>query len=509
MSTSLVLYVLLGSFGIGLCLWAAISAVVPVAEHRGAHRFWTLVAALLLPAVTAPLVLGDPTGTIPSPGMLVVALPSLALLCAWSNTVTLRAQGFGLRLLHLPVQAWNALLAGLYTLLVLQELYGLDVGTGAATLVAAFVDLQVFVGDPDAAANPRWLYLPFALPLCHLYRWHQKLALLAASLAASGMLAAFVQGLPLAHLRVSTFRAPAGCEVGPVPERVVLGVVVPLDAGPRGPQHTVRLAQRSYLGARALAIEVTGSTFTDPARLAAAKHEIEGARAEGLMTLAIVPSPERFSSLPARDLDELSSEMARPQWLAAEQLDVDWVVLFVGPFSRLAPRTVLPPTIDEWTQRIARASSEARQANPRVKTMVTLEGTAPHVRELFERLMATDGPVDAVGLLESPGDGPVAETERTIASHAEWTKRTVGTRPVFVFVECGHSAALGGEVGQVRYLETVIAGLTRCPHVAALVLDSLFDHDLGGGLCTSSGRRRLATTTVRECFLPAQPAPPR
>jgi hypothetical protein len=40
--------VLLGSFGIGLCLWAARLGGPCPSEHGEAHRLWTVVAALLL-----------------------------------------------------------------------------------------------------------------------------------------------------------------------------------------------------------------------------------------------------------------------------------------------------------------------------------------------------------------------------------------------------------------------------------------------------------------------------
>jgi hypothetical protein len=63
---------------------------------------------------------------------------------AWSNTVTLRTQGFGLKVVALPVPGVERAHSPACTRSsCVQEVCGLDVGTGAATAGrGAFVDLQ-------------------------------------------------------------------------------------------------------------------------------------------------------------------------------------------------------------------------------------------------------------------------------------------------------------------------------------------------------------------------------
>lgn len=511
MSTSQVLYVLLCSFAAALCLWAFCSAAPAIGEHGRWHRAWTLASGCLLPIVTPAVVAGHLLDLAPAHALLFL-MPPLVIACMWSNATTLKAQGLGVRLLHLPVQTWNGLLCGLYTITVARDLLGVDVGDAAATLGAAFVDLQVWIGDPSAERDPCWLYLPFALPLWLAYRWHHVLVLALASLCSTALVVLFASALPDASLRTHSFRGEFAAETGEASHgsRVVCGAVEPWTERLLGTARaTAFLAHRRDLHAEVVATVATTDLFADDALVQQTREQFRRAREEGHATWVLTTPARRFEHMPARDLDELAADVSKAQWLAAEQLQPDWLLLYVGPFGRLATQMVVPATVDDWLARIQRSAAEARQANPRVRLAVALEHRAPHTKELFERLHAQSSSVDGIAFVVAPGRGTRDEAQQILRTQKAWCVRSTGSKPLWFLVEVGSPASLGGELGQKRWLESVLADCLGFPHLEGVLLDALVDHGSGAGLWTREGRARPAVPAVRRLLTSPEPATPR
>ena len=131
---SLLFFLAYQGFALLLWLWAAATALQNVREHDGAHRLWTLLAAVAMPIVFAGHLVahhGGPRALL----WIELLVPVTAFLTTFANVATLHTQGFLLKVVHLPVFAFNAILTGVYTLRVLQSWVGLDVGNLGTSLV--------------------------------------------------------------------------------------------------------------------------------------------------------------------------------------------------------------------------------------------------------------------------------------------------------------------------------------------------------------------------------------
>ena len=498
MSTSQVLYVLLCSFAAALCLWAVASAGPSIAEHKRWHRAWTIPSGTLLLALPLATLVAR-SREIEATRLLQVLMSPLVLACMWCNARTLRGQGFGARALHLPVQVWNAALCGFYALAAAHDVFGVDVGGLGSTLIAGFVDLQAHVGDPAAERDPLWLYLPFALPLWLAYRWHHLLALGISSSCSITLLALLACGLPDARVRVLSFRDHLEVASAGSRPRAELSAVMPWsDRVLALPPRLEALARAKAIDASSVAVFASTELFADDDLLHQTRDDLARARAQGFSTVVVITPSERFCRLPARDLDELATDMSKAQWLAAEQLAPDWLVLFVGPTGRLANLIVVPATVEDWTKRITRAASEARQANPGVRLAIAIDGKPPHAKELFDRLLASSSPLDGICIVASPGAGTCAEAARTLAVLRSWCERTASNKPIWLICELGAPARLGGEIGQVHWLETVLAEGARIPHLERILVDALVDRKAASGLWTRDGRVRKSAKLLLQ-----------
>ncbi|MCC6671288.1 MAG: hypothetical protein IT458_09515 [Planctomycetes bacterium] len=504
MSTSWILYLLLNGIAAALCLWAVVTAAARIEEHGGSHRAWTLVAGLLLPPALVVSVLrglGEVSWLAPATAL----LPILALAATWSNVVTLAHQSLALRLLALPVLLYDAGLAGVYTVRVLQDLAGLDLSTFGAAVTAGHALVQTRVGCLDAEVNPVYLHLPFLLPLWLAYRPGHTFALLLASLLAAGMTWLMAIAMPAAYVRAHSYREPTTATTTPwtLSGATEVGVFLPiadrlLDDGTRKAWR----ARLVTLGVRRVSVEAGPELFEDEPLLAQVREEFDYCRQLGARISVVIAPGRALARRPARTLDELSSEFAKTQWLAAERLAPDLLVLFRSPFRGLGPLVMRPPTLDEWMKVIERCAKDARQANAKVKLAVALEPRLLDSAELFRRLKADDSPVDVVGLDLNAGPGTLREAENGIEMVQRWSRRTPGSRPVEIVAAGAGPHVCGGELGQWTYLANVLEMAVSTTSITGVTIDDLVDGRRSQGLLTREGRPRMAYEELRQRMHP-------
>jgi hypothetical protein len=507
MSAALLLFGLYTLFAVVCALWAAATAAVRVREHGATHRAWTFLASTLTPPLTAGVALVDVLA-LPYLRPLVAALPVLVIAGTWSSVMTLRDQGLLLKGLHLPVFTLNVLLAGIYGVRAVQELLGEDLGLIGSAATATHAQLQTWIGHPSADQNPLWLHLPILLPLCLRFRWPHHLLLAIAASIASIVLAVFATVAPFAFQKADSFRRPIE---GPilVPAGLTFGVKVPW-ADRRFDEETLLRWRRDLLalGIDHVTVEVAPETFEDEPLLRQVLDEIRWARDLGLRLVVVAAPPLQFRLVPARDLRELAAAIGKGQWLAAERLRPDLLVLFSGPFGQLRPLAVRNATLPEWLETIRDSAAAVRQANPSVQVAVSVESRGPHSAELFRHLKAADSPVDVVGLSIFPGDRTLPEVEQTYAGLANWCARTPGDRPVRVFEAGASPYSCGGELGQWHFLAALLLHAHRFRGLTAISIDSLTDREAAVGLTTADGRRRRAWREL-AALLPVRGSPPR
>lgn len=510
MPTALVIYVLLGAYTLLLICWALASAAARISEHARVHRIGTAAAALLLPPAVAAAAFGPALGE-PGAQAALLALPPLVLLCTWANVMTLRDQGFAARFFHAPILAWNLLLASSYAVRAAQDLFGFDLGTYGTAITGAFVEVQTLVGSPRAAANPHWHYLPFALPLWLAYRARHWLVLVATSAVACGLLALLLAAMPGTFHRAQMFRAPIG-EVAAAPAQTLprLGL---LEHVP-GPRQTwlpppVLLRHLGALGADQVVVALRPEFLGDDEAVQALTAHFAALRQARMEIVVTILPPGRTLSLPAKDLDELAREMAKAQWLAAERLQPDLLVLFSGPYGNLADAALGTSTLEQWQKVITRCAKEARQANAKIRTAVALEGRAPHTRELFRWLRADESPVDVVAFAIEAGTQPLDEIRNDLGVLEDWSRKIPGTRPLLVLTAGTSPQSAGGELGQWHFLRAVLEFAARARGVEAVVLGALADGTATDGLMTARGRERLAVRELRRLLAGPGNQPPR
>jgi hypothetical protein len=499
MEASLLLYLLLNGLATASCWWALATALPRVAEHGAAHRAWTVAAGLLLP----PLVLLAWRAETHGPSelrVLAVCLGPLALAAAWSSVMTLRDQAWWLKGLHLPVLAWNSVLAGAYSARTLQDLAGLELGLPGAVLTAAHAQLQTLLGGADAATNPCWFSVPFVLPLRLRFGAAQRAALVAWSAASLGLVGLLGAQMPAVFARVASWRAPAA--PAPILTCALGAKVDPTQAPPAWAEDLLQL------GVDHLTVDVTPDLVADELRVADLQAQLHRARLLGLQVVVITKPAAAFERIPARDLSELQFAMARTQWLAAERLRPDLLVLFAGPFGRLARCTALPPSLDAWLATIQRSATEARQANPAIRLGVAVDGRGPHTAELFRSLLAPSSPVDVVGLSLAPGGATRAELQALLGTYARWCARLPGAKAVRVLEAGACPQRLGGETAQVRFLLDVVGFAALVDGMEAVTIDALYDGRDKVGLITADGRGRPGYAELAQ-LARRRPANPR
>lgn len=487
MTGSLLFFLAYQGFALLLCVWAAVTALENVREHDGAHRAWTLLAAVATPLVFAGHLVAHHGGP---PGLLFVELlvPACAFAVTFVNVATLHGQGLLLKLVHFPVFAWNAAITGIYALRILQSWLGVDLG---ASLVLGHGMLQDWVGQRGAPSNPVWLHMPLLLPLWLRYRAPHEVTLLTSSAIAGVLLTAFTLRMPVAH-PIATGHGEVARAVADnlLPARglgIALGRAERLDARAVD-KCTELLAQ---LEPTTLTVHVACETAEQPARLDALNQRLATLRQGRELTVVMQP-PKRFLGIPARDLSELASAMAKAHWLAAERLAPELLVVFDGPFGSLARYTAAPPTLDHWQTAIGRAADDVRQANRQVKVAVSLDHPAPHTRELFQWLVASKSPIDVAGFSLNAGSHGQSEFATDLEVLEHWAGKVTCARPLRIFFASANPLACGGDLGQWGGLAATLRLAQRASRIEAVCVGPLLDGTDGDGLTTRLGRPRLA-----------------
>jgi hypothetical protein len=491
MTGALLLYLAYQGFALLLCLWAACSAVQNLREHDPLHRIWTLLAALSLPLVFGTVLYARLAGR-PELMWVEVALPVVAFATTFVNVVTLHSQGVLLKLVHTPVFVLNAALTGIFTLRVLQDWIGLDLGIFGGSILHGYGLLQGWIGQRDAAADPHWLHMPLLLPLWLRYRLHHEVTLLSGSVLACAFVGLLATRMPIARATVAGYRTAAADRhaLDQLTRPLRLGFAVRGIDRP-GADVDAWQDQLARLRATSVTIEVAPELVEEQAcleRLAAAVSPLRGGRE----LVVVVQPPRRFLGVPARDLSELSNAMAKAHWLAAERLQPDVLVAFSGPFGALASAIASPPTLERWQQTITRAAVEVRQACASTKIAVAIDHAAPHTRELFQWLAGPKSPVDIAGFALLPREQTFAQLNTDLDAFERWAQAAGSGQQVRVLLAGVSPHACGGELGQWSFLAAVLAFAQRTPNVTDVAIVSLADTRDATGLTANLGQPRVA-----------------
>lgn len=512
-AASMLNYWIVTSLAALLCIWACGSAVPKVREHDRSHRLWTLLGAALLLPTFAAATLANPLGC-PELAYGAVLLPAVVVCNTWSNMITLRDQSPLLKVLHLPTLFLNATLVGLYSVRIVQDFLGEDIGTWGGALTLAHLALQTQVGCAEAVANPIWLHLPFLMPLCLRFRWYHVTALITASTLSTALLVLLFAAMPMAYTRASSYRNPPPQDsrleiTDPNPEvsRRARPVGVKVPWGQRVlPASTLWEVRQALAGLQVttVTVDVSGDTFENEALHHQITAELAWARSQGLH-VTVICRRSSLQMLPSASLEDLRQKLAETQWLAAENLKPSLLVLFSGPFGRLAEATHKRPSLDAWMRAIRQCAREAKQANPKVQVAVAIESLGPHAGELFRRLRAADSPVDVVGLNIFPRGRLIPDLDRDLSRLRSLIAHSEGDRPIQIFETGATPHGVGGELGQWHFLVRILGFANRTDGIVAICIDALSDPRTARGLLNWTGRRRLAFRLLSASAKAARP----
>jgi hypothetical protein len=428
-------------------------------------------------------------------------LPVAAFGALVHNRLELADTGRTTRLLHVPVQAWNAGLCAVFALRALQDLAGFDGGTAGTALVGGHADLQVLVGQTTALAAPTWFHLPLCVPGGERRILLHRLVALPSAAAALALLALWAAAMPSAHERAADFRSPVGTET-PLRAGQRLGLQVPVAVPAELPVE---------LGLGAVVVEVDLELLRDEARTAALRAQLDEVRAADRTVILIAQPPRALLARPAADLETLAERMAQVHWLAAERLAPDLLILFDGPFTALRECCAETGTVDRWLAVIGAAAVQVRQARAGVRTAVALRGDGRHVRRLCAALRGPASAVDAIALVHDLEAEPGTAGIRGFGAFGSWLREDGGERPVWLLGVGACPASSGGELGQDQVLAAALRFAATEPAVAGLCLAPLEDAagSARGLVVPGLGRRRLAFARLAAAGVPWATAAPR
>lgn len=513
MSSALLLYLLYSGLAVALCVWTALLAAQPIEEHKPMHRGLTLLPALLLPPAVGIATLAWPFGR-PELLLALLAVPPLALAAEVSAGMTLSGQNILVRLLHVPVAAWNATLVVIYLLRAGLELGGTDVSTEMAALVNAHAHLQRNVGQVDALAAPFWFHIPLMMPLWLRYGVAHILALLVSSTVAVAMLGLLALQMPWGFDQAEGFR-DGGTDIVSLRSDLEVGVSIPVLSTPPAAWAPTRMSRGAWdaqqlalqeLDPQIVSVEIGPDTLEDVSAMERLLELREAAHGDGRKFIVTARPPERFDRRPADDLERLASAMGDVHRAAAARLRPDLLVLYAEPYGRLADCIASPATIDDWVERVRKDSIVPKRAVPGLRVAVTLSSRAAHAEELFLRLSKPSSPVDAVGLMLRPDRMTMGDVQAALKTWKGWAALHPKGKEIWVLDTGAVPAVVGGELGQWRFLREVLMFAHDTARVRGVAFESIVDRKRASGLLAAFGRHRMAFTWLDRSLDERSPA---
>lgn len=501
MTTPLLIYICITAACALLACWVSASALLTEPEVSGLHRGVAVVGSLGAILVVGTAMVTQHFG-LTSMHWVTSFLPAVCIAAAWSVMLSMKSGGMGTRLLSFPILVYNLLLAGVYTTITLQEIGGISLGGVGATLASADAFVQTRIGHPAALENPNWYHVPLVLPL------GTGLAAIGSTTVATAvatvLLGAFGMALPHASSHARSYHESTAAQLDETSSDQ-LGCKVPW--GTADLTEVEKLGIRNHLGnlgARWVTFETDLAALRDPGRQLQMREEIEWARGMNIKTCVITRPAARFFAFPASSLLELSSDMSEAQQMAAAKLNPDLLVLYAGPFGRLARLLSNPAGVSEWLDVIARSANEVRKSNQTIQLCVSFDAVDSQAHSMFAQLRGGGAHVDVVGLSIYPGERSLDQVETDLDVLRRWLNGG-GSDPVMV-IECGAVPQVhGGEAGQWSFLSRVLALGQGEIEIDVVCVDALVDKHRDRGLLTFSGRRRMAYEQLQRRSSAAAP----
>src|SRR5262249_29540940 len=154
-------------------------------------------------------------------------------------------------------------------------------------------------------------------------------ALLCGSMIAAGLLVMLVMIMPFAFTRAHSFRDVTNEPVRSLPTNMTIGVRVPWSTEQPGSELDAYTDELRDVGAHSVTLDILPEAVAQPQQIALVAERIARVRADG-RHVTVVVRPNRWMIFV--DMHQLTLAMAKAQWLAAEKLDPDLLVLYAGPF---------------------------------------------------------------------------------------------------------------------------------------------------------------------------------
>ncbi|MEZ5990167.1 MAG: hypothetical protein R3F30_13820 [Planctomycetota bacterium] len=478
-----------------------------------AHRHFGLIAAtsiLMLPAFLAAT-LGSITGW----GPLLALHPLLPILCltaTWANLKSLRRASAGIWLLIVPITVWNVLLAVLYGMRLLVVLGNVDLGHNAQSLLTAFAFLQRNLGSRDAELLPVFLYLPLVVPpFIEASGLRLTINGIAGFLSAS-LATLFLALLPGAFSWNLTLRKPGSNLEVETRGDLALSMRLPLDGkGLESPMPkafdllgnvrglSARLVRAEELGLTALELPVSADLVNDAKGLAELKEQARLVREAGLELIVSVQRSSKWRARHRIHPKAFQKAMMDAQWILAEHLKPDALVLYSRPFGPRMRALIGDVEVAEWKRMIEESLTVLRRAHPDLRTIVDLELPTDEAQALYEALNSDGNSLDGFRFVIASDLVHATPAVRSLLKLGGWLASVPPQKQVGVVVETPAPLGFAGAVAQELQLRRVFAYATRHGMVQTVGFGRMFDDRQGlNGYWDARARPRLALLALRE-----------
>lgn len=221
-------------------------------------------------------------------------------------------------------------------------------------------------------------------------------------------------------------------------------------------------------------------------------------RRQGGMRLAVFLAPGRNE----REALRRSADVFEGRRLASveqvvRRLRPDLLFPALDPFGVEAAAIGRQP-VDWWQRYLWRAAAVAHREDPAVKVGLLLGTLDVRDSALYAWATAAGAPLDAVGILVTPGPAGARSLETRTRTATRWMTRPLAPQaaPRPHWILAGAYPLLHGERAQERALWGTIAWATSMSRADGVIVLDAGDYDRVMGLRTSGGRLRRATGAV-------------
>jgi hypothetical protein len=373
-------------------------------------------------------------------------------------------------------------------------------GVALIFLAATSGAFAFFTQSSTIIASPLFFFVPITAPAFPAFRPWSATFRLVLSVVAGGWIVAIFSQLTTADKAVNSYgiHDPRTEKLQERPANdfdIGLKLFPDLDGSPPPVAIKNDLALADSLGVTVVSVTLIPEKM-DRAALDSLAHTLEILRSDSTQLIVTMGYDNGLIPLPGRNFSETQRLMSiapivrrlRPDILLPAQDPYDAGTRAAG---------LRPPQF--WQDYLARASAEAKRADPRVRIGVAASAFDRRDSTLYAWAAKAGSPVDVVGFTLYPSASGVRTLDAARGAADRWMRESQSTKDHWVFAAGGFPEA-HGEASQERAVWAALAWATSRPSIKALIVSESGDYGTIRGIRAADGHLRRVVFAVRRAM---------